>query len=203
MTFSTPPPPQITETIETSECGSSPVDARTRLVDAARELADAEASARFTVAQAAGRAGVSLKAFYRIFAGKDDLLVALLATESTIGADVLRTMVERDPDDPLRAYVGSIFELATLPGAHGYACVLVQEHRRLAERRPADLDAALSPLVALLTEIVGDARDARTVFGLVLSGLHDVLIGRADPSDTAVYLSGFAARALERSEVRR
>ena len=38
---------------------------------------------------ARGRAGLSLKAFYTCFRGKDDLLLALLAEDSRIGADVL------------------------------------------------------------------------------------------------------------------
>jgi AcrR family transcriptional regulator len=171
-------------------------DPGARLVQAARDLADANGSASFTVAQVAARAGASLKAFYRTFAGKDDLLVALLATESSIGAAVLRDIVAVREGPPLRAYVEGIFELASLPDAHGYARVLVQEHRRLAERRPDDLDAALAPLVELLAEIVGDERDARTVFGLVLSGLHDVSLGRSDPRDTATYLAAFAARGV-------
>jgi AcrR family transcriptional regulator len=174
--------------------------AEARLVDAARELAGASGSAGFTVAQVASRAGTSLKAFYRTFAGKDDLLVALLATESAVGADVLRAMVAAAPGDPLVAYVEGIFELATLPEALGYARVLVQEHRRLAERRPEELEAALAPLVELLAEIAGDARDARTVFGLVLSGLHDVVaLDRGEPRATARYLAGFAGHALDRA----
>jgi AcrR family transcriptional regulator len=178
-----------------------PPEHGSQLVEAARELAETTGSAAFTVAQVAARAGTSLKAFYRTFAGKDDLLVALLAAESRVGADVLRAMIVTAPGDRLDAYVTGIFELAALPGSRGYARVLVQEHRRLAERRPEDLDAALAPLVRLLEDIVGDRRDARAVFGLVLSGIHDVSLGRADASETAAYLATFSGRALRRSTV--
>src|SRR5690349_16193881 len=61
------------------------VDRLERLLDAARELANETGSAGFTVAQVAGRAGVSLKGFYRSFASKDDLLVALLEEDSRLG----------------------------------------------------------------------------------------------------------------------
>jgi AcrR family transcriptional regulator len=181
---------------------SPPVTHAEQLVDAARELADATGGAAFTVAQVSARAGTSLKAFYRTFAGKDDLLVALLAAESRIGAAVLRDIVANAPADPLGAYVDGIFALAALPAARGYAGVLVREHRRLAERRPDELDAALAPLVELLTEIVGDGRDARTVFALVLNGIHEVALGRADAAESAAYLGRFAARALDRAGTR-
>lgn len=174
---------------------STAPDRAARLVDAARALAEENGSAAFTVAQAATRAGSSLKGFYACFAGKDDLLVALLAAESAVGAQVLAPMVHAD-DDPLHGYVAGIFGLATLPRARGYARVLVQEHRRLAENRPDELDAALAPLVDLLADVVGDTRDARTVFGLIVSGLHDVSLGHAEPADTAEYLHRFCRGAL-------
>ena len=56
---------------------------------AARALADETGSAAFTVAQLTSRPGLSLKAFYACFRSKDDLLLALLAEDSRIGADVL------------------------------------------------------------------------------------------------------------------
>lgn len=170
------------------------------LVDAARALAEASGDAAFTVAQVAERAGCSLKGFYACFASKDDLLVALLAAESALGAQVLAPAVHAEADH-LHGYVTGIFGMASLPRARGYARVLVQEHRRLAEARPDDLDAALAPLVDLLADVVGNARDARTVFGLILSGLHDVSLGRTDADDTAEYLYRFCAGAL--SAVRR
>lgn len=173
-------------------------DPGARLVDAARTLADETGSAGFTVAQVARHAGTSLKAFYRTFAGKDDLLVALLAAESVRGAVVLEARIAADPADPLAAYVEGIFELVSLPEARGYARVLAQEHRRLAQTRPDELDAALAPLTDLLAGITGDGRDARTVFALLLSGIHDVTLGRADAHDTGRYLAAFVRRALGR-----
>ena len=40
------------------------------------------------------------------------------------------------------------------------------------------------------------ARDAQTVFSLVLDGIHAVSFGRADADDTATYLWRFCGRAL-------
>jgi len=165
------------------------------LVDAARARAEASGEAAFTAAADAERAGCSLKGFYACFASKDDLLVALLAAESALGAQILGPAIEAAPDR-LQGFVTGIFDMASLPWARGYARVLVQEHRRLAEARTGELDAALAPLVDMLTEIVGDARDARTVFGLILSGLHDVALGRTDAGDAVEYLCRFCAGAL-------
>ena len=166
----------------------SPVRARSverarRLVAAARDLADQHHSAAFTVHEVAARAGSSLKGFYRCFTGKDDLLVALLAEDSAIGATILAERVAAEPThaDRLHACVTGLFDLCTLPGAEGYARVLVSEHRRLSQERPDDLAAALAPIVDVIAAAVADAvaagaavsddpvRDAGTVFSLVLA----------------------------------
>ena len=198
----------------------SPLEARQeRLIDGARELASETGSAAFTVAQVAERARSSLKGFYACFAGKDDLLLALLEEDSRVGATLVAEQVSLhdDPVDRVRAYVHGLFSLVAKPGALGYVRVLVREHRRLGEERPDDLRAALAPLVDLLAgELAGAAaadqattsdpgRDAETVFGLLLAGVHEVTLGRRDPYDEAAHLwhlcwSGLGATAPDRVE---
>jgi AcrR family transcriptional regulator len=181
-----------------------------RFVAAARDLANAEGSATFTVAEVSRVAGLSLKSFYRCFAGKDDLLVTLLEEDSRLGAEILGASVDAEvaPTARLRAYVLGVFELLTHPGALGYARVLVQEHRRLAEERPESLRAALAPMVDVLAAEIAHAtesgvarssdpaRDAQTIFVLVLEGIHEVALGRAEPLEQASYLWRFCAAAL-------
>ena len=135
------------------------VERMERCVAAARELANETTSAAFTVAQVAARAGLSLKSFYRCFPGKDELLLALLEDDSQIGARVLaeRIAVYDEPVAALHAYVTELFGLASLPGAVGYAGVLVREHRRLSEHHPLELRVALAPLVELLAEHIAAA----------------------------------------------
>jgi AcrR family transcriptional regulator len=173
-----------------------------RLVVAARDLANETGSASFTVAQVAAQAEVSLKVFYRYFASKDDLLVALLEEDSRIGAQLLADAVAAydDPVDRLRAAVTGVFEFLTLPGALGYAGVLIREQRRLAESRPAALSVAIAPLIDVFTDAIDGAvvagvaappdprRMARTVLALVLDGLFEVVLGRAEPLDEAAFL---------------
>lgn len=184
--------------------GDGSADRRVRLVDAARSLANETASASFTVAQVAARAGVSLKAFYGCFASKDDLLVALLAEDSRLGAVLVGRHMGRHDTPPARleAYVDALFSMLAHPGAIGYAGVLVREHRRLAEDRPDEMRAALAPLVDLLADelaaadaqgaarIDDPARVAATLFGMLLAGINDVTVGRADPAELAPWLWG-------------
>jgi len=181
-----------------------------RLVAAARDLADEHQSAAFTVVEVATRAGSSLKGFYRCFAGKDDLLVALLADDSKIGAEMLaeRVAAESSHAARLRTCMTGLFALCTLPDSEGYARVLASEHRRLSQERTDDLRAALAPIVEVIAHAVRDAalagaaestapeRDADTVFSLVLDGIHAVFYGRADADDQAEYLWQFCGRAL-------
>lgn len=181
-----------------------------RLVAAARDLADEHHSAAFTVHEVAARAGSSLKGFYRCFAGKDDLLVALLAEDSATGASILaeRVGARATHGDRLHTCVTGLFDLCTLPGAEGYSRVLVSEHRRLSQERPDDLAAALAPIVAVITTTIAEAtaagaaasddpaRDAETVFSLVLDGIHAVSFDRADAAERAAHLWQFCGRAL-------
>jgi AcrR family transcriptional regulator len=188
-----------------------------RIVAAVRDLANEAGSASFTMAQVARRAGLSLKSVYRCFAGKDDLLLALLEEESRVGAQILADRIDAQTvaDARLRTFVEGIFELLTHPGAVGYAGVLIREQHRLSDERPEDLRSALSPLVALLAREVRSAGDAgvidpgdvdwtaETMFGIVLDGIADVTRGKGDPAETAAWVWRFCLYGLRgRPEVR-
>jgi AcrR family transcriptional regulator len=185
-----------------SEVATSDLDARPeRLVQAARDLANETGSAAFTVAQVTTRAGLSLKSFYRCFPGKDDLLLALLAEDSRIGAAVLAERIgDRRGDDAVHAYVTELFDMLSLPGAAGYAGVLVREYLRLAEHHDDELRAALHPLLDLLARHLSTRqpnRDALTMFGVLLGGIHDVVVGRVDrAAELAEYLYRFCAQGV-------
>jgi AcrR family transcriptional regulator len=182
---------------------SGGVDRPQQLVASARALADESGSAAFTVALVAAKAGLSLKAFYASFRSKDDLLLALLAGDSRIGAEVLAERIgTRVGEDALRAYVFGLFDLLTLPGAIGYASVLVREHRRLSEDHADELRDALAPQVDLLARNIGSddpKRDARTMFAVLLDGVHDVVVGSVtDAHELAGYLAEFCIRGVSR-----
>jgi AcrR family transcriptional regulator len=186
-----------------SRSSATPLDLSRRpdqFVTAARDLANDTGSAAFTVAQLTSRAGLSLKAFYACFRGKDDVLLALLAADSGIGADVLAGQIgDRRGAAGVHAYVIELFDLIALPGALGYAGVLVREHGRLREHHDGELRAALAPLVDLLASHLGsaDRRDAETMFGVLLAGIHDVVMGRiADVRAHAEYLHRFCTQGV-------
>ncbi len=174
-----------------------------RILSATRELSDENEDASFTVAEVAERASVSLKSFYRSFTGKDDLLLAMLEEDSRAGAAMLRDALDRtdDPSARVERYVRTLFKLAR--EAPGYSRVLVQEHRRLSVERPADLGAALAPLVNLLqeeiaagTSVADPDRSAEIVFAVLLDGLADVTLVGKDSKDVASTVWQFVAGGL-------
>jgi AcrR family transcriptional regulator len=172
-----------------------------RLVEAARALANETGSAAFTVAQVTARSGLSLKSFYRCFHSKDDLLLALLAADSAIGAEILAERIgDRTGADAVRAYVIELFDLIQLPGAIGYAGVLVHEYGRMREEHYETLSAALAPLVNMLAaniESLQPRRDAETMFSVLINGIHDLVIGRVtDASEYAEYLHHFCTQGV-------
>jgi AcrR family transcriptional regulator len=167
-----------------------------QLVTAARELANETGTAAFTVAQVAARAGLSLKSFYRCFQGKDELLLALIAVDSRAGADVLRS---RAPES-LPAYVTELFDMLTLPGAMGYAGILVREHRRLSEHHTEEIRVALLPLTELLAALLETKdpdRDAETIFSVLVDGIHQLVTNRSsDPHALGEYLARFCTNGI-------
>ncbi|MCZ7529750.1 MAG: TetR/AcrR family transcriptional regulator [Acidimicrobiia bacterium] len=162
-----------------------------RLVDAARTLAAERGSSEFTVAEVATRADVGLRTFYRYFAGRDDLLLALFEEETRYGAAHLNAVVGSEPAplDRLRRYVVELCHL--LVTGSGYASLLVREFLRLGETHPDELRVALAPMVDLLEVEMRSAAAAReiravdhddavVVFTLVLAHVHASVLFTSD-----------------------
>jgi AcrR family transcriptional regulator len=188
------------------------VEVTARLVESARDLVWDAGGPNFTVNQVVAAAGTSLKSFYRCFAGKDELLVALFEDDARRGADALSSMVgvEAEPLERLRVVVVGLFRFLTVEGRLPYAAALVREHLRLAESHPDQLRGVLEPFVGVFEDAVaaaqaggairpGDARrDARTLFHLVLSHLHALICHQIDepPTEVAEELWAFCRAAL-------
>jgi TetR/AcrR family transcriptional regulator len=191
---------------------SRQLEVTARLVESARELVWEAGGPTFTVNQVVGAASTSLKSFYRCFAGKDELLVALFEDDARRGADALSSMVdtEAEPLERLRVVVVGLFRFLTVEGRLPYAAALVREHLRLAESHPDQLRGVLHPFVGVFEDAVasaqaagavraGDARrDARTLFHLVLSHLHALICHQIDepPTEVAEELWAFCRAAL-------
>jgi AcrR family transcriptional regulator len=191
---------------------SRQVEVTSRLVESARDLVWDAGGPNFTVNQVVAAAGTSLKSFYRCFAGKDELLVALFEDDARRGADALASMVdgEAEPLERLRVVVVGLFRFLTVEGRLPYAAALVREHLRLAESHPDQLRGVLHPFVGVFEAAVataqasgavraGDARrDARTLFHLVLSHLHALICHQIEepPTKVAEELWAFCSAAL-------
>src|SRR5271156_1605398 len=101
-------------------------DVAGRLGEGARTLILEAGGPSSTVTQVVAASGASLKSFYRCFASKDELLVALFGDDARIGADALRSMVDirAEPLERLRIVVVGLFRFLTVEGRLPYAAAL-------------------------------------------------------------------------------
>jgi AcrR family transcriptional regulator len=133
-----------------------------RFVAAAARLLQEKGNIDFTVQDVVDRSKMSIRTFYKYFASKEDLLVAVY--ETVVAREAvprLRKRIEkfRDPMLRLRAYVEGLVELTAKTGPVGR--MLINYQNRLAESRPADLAAAMKPQFELLVELISDIARTR------------------------------------------
>ncbi|MFW0787065.1 helix-turn-helix domain-containing protein [Gordonia sp. CPCC 206044] len=132
------------------------------LVDAAHRLIAVKGDA-FTTQDLAKEAGIALQTFYRYFASKDELILAVIA-------DAMKSSCERwtaaaaDITDPLERV--RFFIVAPLQGLNqgpqrgAQAQFMVSTHWRLHRIFPEELAKAEQPLVDLMTSEIQAAVDA-------------------------------------------
>jgi AcrR family transcriptional regulator len=168
------------------------------IVEAARRLIAAKGTS-FTTQELVKEAGVALQTFYRYFAGKDQLLLAVfedLISEFCAG---LRSQIAemKDPIERLRFCV----TIAARPPAGDGADVtaprfITSEHWRLQQEYPAEIAVAISPFSELVAVEIENAvragslesadaqNDAWHITQLVLAVFHHYAFAEADrPSD--------------------
>ena len=114
---------------------------------------------------------MSLRSFYQLFGGKDDLFLAIY--EEAILGGLARQMelvaaAGEDPLKRLRAFLEAEW-IAIEESSPMLRRSLVTYHQRLMETRPAELAAVLEPQHKALVGLVGECRAA----GLVVSELDD------------------------------
>lgn len=181
-----------------------------RFVTAATELLEQKGNIDFTVQDVVDRSRMSIRTFYKYFAGKEDLLVALY--ETVIARDtvpLLRKRIEKrkDPLLGLKAYIDCLMEFTSQkqPAVR----TLTNYANRLAVSRPADLARAMKPQFDLLVELVEDiARThplrrhltveaaARLTQQAVLAAVHARVFGSEDADVSAEMLWQFCAGGL-------
>ena len=185
----------------------------TAFVLSALALLEETLSADFSVRQVIARSGLSRRAFYEIFEGKDDLLIATY--EETIrrlvqGLDDKLAMVEA-PVERLRVIVDRLFVGSASDERVQHAAVMTREYMRLAVLQPDAMRGAIEPAIAYLrTEIahameVGAIRsDDAAVLAMMLFNFGVAHIptrvletrGGGDPTITATAHWNFCRRAL-------
>lgn len=197
---------------------------RTRLiVTAAYELIDEGGLEDLTIRAVLKRTGLARRAFYEQFAGKDDLVLAVFEQAMRFAAAMYGDLVV-SIDDPVERLKTIILSIGRGPaheqdGGSGerrrIAAALSREHLRLAESRPDELQHALQPLLALISDQLAagmaagkvrrddPARLALFIYNLVATTMHTELITQdtagspGDPRDRlADELWEFCRRAV-------
>ena len=172
----------------------------TSIIAAANQLLEEGGLEGLTIRAVLARTGLSRRAFYENFAGKDDLVLAVFEQTLRDAADAFRAIAELidDPVERIRAFVVRIALASLTPeddpapaaasASDRRSAAMSREHLRLAEARPAELEAALRPLVTFIAEQVeegirrGQLRDsdpalqAKLIYNLVATTTHTELL---------------------------
>jgi len=187
------------------------VDARRRalsksngFVRAAMKLLQDSGGLHFTVQEVVDRSNLSLRSFYQTFASKDELLLALFEEYIATAAVWQREQMEGqdDPIEQIRVFLTSLWEGKLEPDV---VRALALYNLTLASTRPADLEHALEPQLAVLLEAVergvatGQVRDdvsSRRLAEILLhtgtAAVHTTILrtGRESPDDGWAFCYG-------------
>ena len=190
-----------------------------KIVEAAYELLE-EGLEELTIRAVLAKTGLSRRAFYERFSGKDDLVLAVFEHTVRRAESHYREQIRQmtGPLDRLHLIVSWIVcgreALAGNERENGdrRGAAMSREHLRLAESRPEELQRALSPLIALIAEQLSDGmavgqvrngdpdRLASLVYNLVSTTVHTELLSpvtaRADREQLAAEIWEFCRRAV-------
>ena len=159
-----------------------------RLVGAARELVAEGGLESLTLRALLDKTGLARRAFYSHFQSMDDVLLALFEDTMASGAARLRQQIA-PIDDPMKALehvVRTIASTALSPRERIYTLAMTQEHVRLAEHRPDELNAALAPM----SELIAD---------LLRAGMKAGVVRETDPTALSQILHGLIATEVHRN----
>lgn len=175
-----------------------------QIVEAAYELLEEEGLEGLTIRAVLKRTGLSRRAFYERFADKDELVLAVFEQTIRMATSRYSDQVSAltDPMEQLKLIVtGLVIGKGSLDAVDGEqsgrrGAAMSREHLRLAESRPEDLQAALSPLLTLIAQQLADGmqaglvshhdpqRLATLVYNLVSTTVHtELLTQQSTPPD--------------------
>ena len=171
------------------------------LLDAALHVMQRDDTLDPPVAQIVRVSGLSNQAFYRHFAGKDALLVALLADGRERLAHTIDRRIARaeSRDDAIRAWVLAVLDQARDPKAAAATRPFVANSDRLTIAYPDEVIQSRAELLRPLVTAVG-AADALAVYHLAMGSMHDAISARrAITRREADAIGDFAVRGCARS----
>ena len=151
-----------------------------------------------TIRAVLDKTGLSRRAFYERFEGKDDLVLAVFEQTIRLATGYYSEKISAlsDPLERLQLIVASIVlgrgpqEGVDSARSDRRGAAMSREHLRLAESRPGDLAAALSPLISLIALQLADGmtagsvrqddpeRLATLVYNLVSTTVHTELLAQ-------------------------
>ncbi len=126
-----------------------------QLLSAAGKLILQSGGDDFTVQQVASKAGLSLRAFYQHFEGKDDLLIALAEETNVVLADLLTYHAEKF-DDPLDQLGNVIYymvdERQHTPSSYNAASARIATRTSISA--PSEIARARRPFAELMSRMI-------------------------------------------------
>jgi AcrR family transcriptional regulator len=179
------------------------------LVDAGLALLRRRGAAGMTVADVLAEANLSTRAFYRHFASKDELLLAVYEHEARRNHAALREALAAaaTPRDAVETWIDAMLGLAFDTRRARRTSVLFREGARLRSQFPAEFAAilagAIEPLSETLEHIPGadPRRDALSIHAVVWALVEERLRGDVLTRDVATaHAQRFCLRAIGVSE---
>lgn len=163
-----------------------------RLVQACRSLIAETGRVDPTVAAILDRAGLSSRAFYRIFNSKEELLVALLqdGTTSMIGYLATEMATARDPLERIRIWIRVVMAPYTDPSRANTGSLLVHS-LHWATLFPNELTTMRKELLSSLVQAIVDLRGpgSRQFAERISLNIYDMyagIAGRSEAHATAI-----------------
>jgi AcrR family transcriptional regulator len=177
------------------------------LLDAAFSVMRRTGSVSPRVSEIVGEAGLSNQAFYRHFASKDELLVAVLDDGLRQLVDYLEHVMAKaaTPLDRVRRWIEGILAQAVDAQAASSTRPFVVNSLRLRDQFTDEVlrsdERLKAPLRAALVDLPGAdvERDTQAIYQLAMGRMHAYLLQRERPSRRDVeHLVEFAVRGLTR-----
>ncbi len=159
------------QTAEPAYSGDEAPDRVGQIVAAAYDLLEEEGLEGLTIRAVLKKTGLARRAFYDRFAGKDDLVLTVFEQTIRMAVALYGEEVRALPDPlaRLRHIVMSIVlgqetaEAGRAGQGSKRGAALSREHLRLGESRPAELQAAIGPLIELIANQLADGMAAEQV----------------------------------------